>query len=68
MSFEDGGRLLASVRDLGLEGVVAKKLSHRYKPGERLWIKVKNRDYWRYSLEREAARNGRRTPSMFATR
>jgi hypothetical protein len=23
--------------------------------GERGWIKVKNRDYWRYELERESA-------------
>jgi hypothetical protein len=27
----------------------------RYQPGERGWIKIKNRDYWRYELEREAA-------------
>jgi ATP-dependent DNA ligase len=42
------------VCDLGLEGVVAKKLSQRYRPGERGWVKVKNRNYWRYPLEREA--------------
>jgi hypothetical protein len=23
--------------------------------GERGWVKTKNRDYWRYELEREAA-------------
>jgi hypothetical protein len=24
-------------------------------PGERAWIKTKNREYWRYELEREGA-------------
>jgi hypothetical protein len=24
------------------------------------WIKVKNRDYWRYEIERESAMNNRR--------
>jgi ATP-dependent DNA ligase len=37
-----------------LEGVVAKRQSGRYLPGERAWIKTKNRDYWRYKMEREA--------------
>jgi ATP-dependent DNA ligase len=32
-----------------LEGIIAKKLSQPYKPGERLWLKVKNRGYWRFS-------------------
>ena len=67
MSFEDGERLFRSVREIGLEGVVAKKLSQRYRPGERLWVKVKNRDYWRFPLEREAA-GSRWTPSMSAMR
>jgi ATP-dependent DNA ligase len=35
MAFEDGERLFRSVQEIGLEGVVAKKLSHRYRPGER---------------------------------
>jgi ATP-dependent DNA ligase len=34
-----------------LEGVVAKRLSSVYRPGERGWIKIKNPDYWRYLLE-----------------
>jgi hypothetical protein len=29
-----------------------------YKPGERGWLKVKNRAYWKYELEREAATVG----------
>ncbi len=68
MAFEDGHRLFQSLPDLGLEGVVAKKLSHHDPRGERLWVKVKNRDYWRFPLELEAARKRRMAPSMFATR
>lgn len=30
-----------------------------YRPGERGWVKTKNR-YWRYELERESAINKRR--------
>jgi hypothetical protein len=29
-------------------------------PGERAWIKTKNRDYWRSELEREGAFRSRR--------
>jgi bifunctional non-homologous end joining protein LigD len=54
-AFDDGEALLESVKLAGLEGVVAKKLSLPYRPGERRWVKVKNRDYWRLPLEREAA-------------
>ena len=53
MSFDDGHRLFNAVCEIGLEGVVAKKLSQRYRPGERLWVKTKYRDYWRFPLERE---------------
>jgi bifunctional non-homologous end joining protein LigD len=53
--FENGGALVETVREHELEGVVAKKLDGRYRPGEREWIKVKNRAYWRYELERESA-------------
>ena len=41
--------------ELGLGGVVAKKRSGHYLPGRRGWIKTKNRAYWRYPLEVEAA-------------
>jgi ATP-dependent DNA ligase len=41
----------------GLEGIVAKRLSSRYSPAVRGWVKVKNRSYWRYELERESAIN-----------
>jgi ATP-dependent DNA ligase len=54
-SFEDGEALFDAVCEHGLEGVVAKKLSEPYRPGERSWVKRKNREYWRYPLERESA-------------
>ncbi|HEX3173334.1 MAG TPA: non-homologous end-joining DNA ligase [Solirubrobacterales bacterium] len=40
----DGARLLAATRDMGLEGLVAKRLDSRYRPGARSgeWLKVKN--------------------------
>jgi ATP-dependent DNA ligase len=46
-----------AVREHELEGVVAKKRAGRYLPGERGWIKTKNRDYWRWEMEREGAFN-----------
>ena len=58
--FDDGEALWEAVCEHELEGVVAKLLRGRYVPGERGWIKTKNRDYWRYELEREGAlRSGR---------
>ena len=53
--FEDGDRLFRCVHEIGLEGVVAKKLSQRYRPGERLRVRVKNRDYWRHHGRAAAA-------------
>lgn len=38
-----------------LEGVVATRVDEPYRSGERTWVKVKNRSYWRYELEREGA-------------
>lgn len=34
-----------------------KRVEGRHRPGERGWIKIKNRDYWRYELARESALN-----------
>jgi ATP-dependent DNA ligase len=42
-----------------LEGVVAKRLSSRYRPNERGWIKTKNPNYWRLDSEREAMQRSR---------
>ena len=54
-SFDDGEALLTVACERGLEGVVAKKLRSPYRPGERGWIKIKNRAYWRYPEEVAAA-------------
>ena len=54
-TFEDGAALFEAVCGHGLEGIVAKRLNGRYRPGDRGWIKVKNWDYWRYEIERESA-------------
>jgi bifunctional non-homologous end joining protein LigD len=58
--FDDGAALWEAVCEHELEGVVAERRSGRYLPGERGWIKTKNRDYWRWELEREGALNRRR--------
>jgi bifunctional non-homologous end joining protein LigD len=63
-AFDDGAALFDAICERELEGIVAKRIDGRYRPGERGWIKVKNRDYWRYELERESAINKRR-PRMF---
>jgi ATP-dependent DNA ligase len=36
------------------EGIVGKRVTSPYRPGDRGWVKVKNRDYWRYGQEVEA--------------
>jgi bifunctional non-homologous end joining protein LigD len=63
-TFEDGTSLFHAVCDHELEGVVAKRTESRYRPGERGWVKIKNREYWRYELERESAIDARR-PRQF---
>jgi ATP-dependent DNA ligase len=53
--FDDGAALFEVVQERCLEGVVAKCLDSRYVPGERGWVKTKNREtWWRYEPEREA--------------
>jgi bifunctional non-homologous end joining protein LigD len=60
-AFDDGDALWAAVCEHELEGVVAKRRSSRYVQGGRgSWIKTKNRDYWRYEMEREVAFNVKR--------
>jgi bifunctional non-homologous end joining protein LigD len=58
-AFDDGPALYAAVCAHGLEGVVAKKLSDRYRPGERGWVKLKNPNYWRRDSEIEAMQRSR---------
>jgi ATP-dependent DNA ligase len=54
--YDDGDVLFRVVCDRGMEGVVAKRLTSRYVPGDRSsWIKVKNREYWRVANERTLA-------------
>ena len=43
-----------------LEAVVAKRGAGLYRPGDRGWVKIKNREYWRYEMERESAITKRR--------
>ena len=63
-AFDDGPALFEAICERELEGVVAKRVDSPYRPGERGWVKIKNREYWRYELERESAINKRR-PRMF---
>jgi bifunctional non-homologous end joining protein LigD len=58
-TFADGEALYAAVCDHGLEGVVAKGRSSRYRSGERGWIKLKNPNYWRRDAEIEAMQRSR---------
>jgi bifunctional non-homologous end joining protein LigD len=46
-TFDDGEALFDAVCANELEGIVAKRRTSRYLQGERGWIKIKNRDYWR---------------------
>jgi bifunctional non-homologous end joining protein LigD len=62
-TFDDGQALFAAVQAMDLEGIVAKRLSGTYRPGERVWVKTKNRGYWRYPLEVEAVRRSRELAS-----
>jgi hypothetical protein len=58
----------ASVCEHELEGVVAKRRAGRYVSGDRGWVKTKNRDYWRYEMEREAAFSVKGTRPFVHTR
>ena len=57
-TFEDGEALFAAVCERGLEGVVAKRDRDPYRPGDRVWVKSKNRATARFAEEREGV--GRR--------
>jgi bifunctional non-homologous end joining protein LigD len=59
-SFDDADGLWPVVVRDGLEGVVAKPRGSVYRPGERGWLKIKNRAYWKYDLEREFVVSERR--------
>ena len=60
-AFDDGEALFAAVVEQGLEGIVAKRRGDPYRPGQRDWLKIKNRGYWRFGQELESVqRRGRR--------
>ena len=48
-TFEDGEALFAAVCERGLEGVFAKRDRDPYRPGERQWVKTKNRATARFA-------------------
>jgi ATP-dependent DNA ligase len=54
-----GNALYAAVCEHGLEGVVARKLSDRYRPRSRNWVELKNPNYWRRDSEIEATQRSR---------
>jgi bifunctional non-homologous end joining protein LigD len=59
-AFDDGAALWQAIVEQGMEGLIAKKRSSRYLPGDRGgWIKVKNRNYWRHGQELELVRRQR---------
>jgi ATP-dependent DNA ligase len=50
-TFPDGEALFAAMCGRGLEGVMAKRERDAYRPGERLWVKTKNRAALRFAEE-----------------
>jgi bifunctional non-homologous end joining protein LigD len=50
-TFEDGQALFDVVLERGLEGVVAKRERDPYRPGERAWVKTKNKETRRFAEE-----------------
>jgi bifunctional non-homologous end joining protein LigD len=63
--FDDGSALWQAIREHRLEGVVAKRDSEPYRPGERTWIKRKNPEWPRFEAERESAiRERQRRPHL----
>jgi len=63
-TFEDGDALFRVVCDRGLEGVVAKRLRDPYRPGERGWVKTKNRATARFAEELAGVTNERRLSQL----
>jgi bifunctional non-homologous end joining protein LigD len=59
-TLEDGRAPFDVVCERGLEGVVGKRLSDPYRPGERLWLKAKNRTTRRFAEELAGATRSRR--------
>jgi bifunctional non-homologous end joining protein LigD len=66
-TFPDGEALFAAVCEWGLEGVVAKRERDVYRPGERLWVKTKNRAAPRFAEELAALSRWRLAPRRVAS-
>ena len=58
-SFEDGLALWDAIVARGLEGVVAKREREPYRPGQRTWVKTKNRATVRFQEELASAQRRR---------
>jgi bifunctional non-homologous end joining protein LigD len=56
-AFEDGHALWEAICEHELEGVVAKRLHEPYLCGERSWVNIKNRSYWRATSSSVKARS-----------
>lgn len=61
-TFPEGEALFAAVCERGLEGVVSKRERDPYRPGERLWVKTKNRAAPRFAEELAGATRARLSP------
>jgi ATP-dependent DNA ligase len=59
-TFEDGAALFRVMCDRGLEGVVAKRERDPYRPGERGWVKTKNKATARFAQELAGVTSARR--------
>jgi bifunctional non-homologous end joining protein LigD len=62
-TFEDGEALYRVVCGQGLEGIVAKRERDPYRPGERGWVKTKNRATARFVEERDGVARRRKRSS-----
>jgi bifunctional non-homologous end joining protein LigD len=56
-TFYDGPALFHAVCAHELEGSSRNDATAVTGPGERGWVRIKNREYWRYEMERESALN-----------
>ena len=67
-TFEDGEALFDAVCARGLEGVVAKRGRDPYRPGDRGWVKTKNRATARFAEERDGIGRRVKPTAKAATR
>lgn len=65
-TFPEGEALFAAMCERGLEGVVAKRERDVYRPGERVWVKTKNRGAPRFAEELAGVARSRITAMRLA--